>query len=193
MQVRGLESAARPVGVQLHVLEVRSGDDFAGAFRAAMPAHPDAVIALSSPHVSNHSQHLAALAVTHHLPAMTLFPSFARGEGLMAYGPDTTDIFRQVARLVAKILHGATPADLPIERPMQFKLVINLGTHLRRDTICHHGLRPLKLQLSSGGHSGCFCVTTVVLQLSRLKRIAINLKTAQALGLTIPPTQGDRI
>jgi putative ABC transport system substrate-binding protein len=128
MQLRGLESAARPVGVQLHVLEVRRVDDFAGAFRAAMPAQPDAVIALSSPLVSNHRQYLAALAVTHRLPAITLFPSFAREEGLMAYGPDITDIFRQAARLVVKILHGAKPADLPIERPMQFKLVINLKT-----------------------------------------------------------------
>src|SRR5215470_5615714 len=100
MQVRGLESAARSVGVQLHVLEVRSVDDFEGAFRAAMPEHPDAVIALSAPIFSNHSQHLAALAVTHHLPAITNVPSFARDGGLMAYGPDLTDIFRQEARLV---------------------------------------------------------------------------------------------
>ena len=128
IQLRGLESAARPVGVQLHVLEVRRVDDFEGAFRAAMPEHPDAVIALSAPLVSSHSQHLAALAVTHHLPAITLFPHFARDGGLMAYGPDTVDLFRQEARLVVKILHGATPADLPIERPMQFKLVINLKT-----------------------------------------------------------------
>ena len=128
MQVRGLESTARPVGVQLHVLEVRSVDDFAGAFRAAMPKHPDAVIALSSPVVSTHGQHRAALAVTHRLPAMTLFPSFARGGGLMAYGPDPTDIVRQAARLVAKILHGAKPGDLPIERPTHFELVINLKT-----------------------------------------------------------------
>jgi len=109
------------------VLAVRSVDDFEGAFRAAMPAHPDAVIALSAPIVNNHRQHLAALALTHHLPAMTLFPGFARDGGLMAYGPDL-DRFRQVARLVVKILHGATPADLPIERPTEFKLVINLKT-----------------------------------------------------------------
>src|SRR5215471_20543971 len=128
VQVRGLESAAHAVGVQLHVLEVRRVDDFAGAFRAAMPEHPDAVIALSAPLVSSHSQHLAALAVTHRLPAITLFPFFACGEGLMAYGPDQTDLFRQAARLVVKILHGATPADLPIERPTKFELVINLKT-----------------------------------------------------------------
>src|SRR5262249_43715415 len=66
-------------------------------------------------------------ALTHHLPAMTLFPGFARDGGLMAYGPDL-DRFRQVARLVVKILHGAKPADLPIERPTEFKLVINLKT-----------------------------------------------------------------
>src|SRR5215471_4351140 len=67
VHVRGLESAARRVGVQLHVLEVRSVDDFEGAFQAAMPTQPDAVIALSSPHVAQHSRHLAALALTHHL------------------------------------------------------------------------------------------------------------------------------
>src|SRR5215470_2853539 len=100
VHVRGLEGAARAVGVQLYVLEVRSGDEFEGAFRAAMPEHPDAVIALSAPIFSNHSQHLAALAVTHHLPAITNVPSFARDGGLMAYGPDLTDIFRQEARLV---------------------------------------------------------------------------------------------
>ena len=127
VQVRGLESAAHAVGVQLHVLEVRSVDDFEGAFRAAMPEHPDAVIALSAPLVNNHRQHLAALAVTHHLPAMTLFPGFARDGGLMAYGPDL-ERFRQAARLVVKILHGATPADLPSERPTECKLVINLKT-----------------------------------------------------------------
>src|SRR5215831_15637676 len=78
VQLRGLEGAARAVGVQLHVLEVRSVDDFAGAFRTAMPAQPDAVIALSA---------------THRLPAMTLSPNFAREGGLMAYGPDPTDIY----------------------------------------------------------------------------------------------------
>src|SRR5215470_11445298 len=95
VQVRGLESAARRVGVQLHVLEVRRGDDFEGVFRAAMPEHPDAVIALSAPVVSSHGQHLAVLALTHHLPAITLFPSFARDGGLMAYGPDPTDVSQQ--------------------------------------------------------------------------------------------------
>src|SRR5262249_7557547 len=127
VHVRGLESAARRVGGQLHVLEVRRVEDFAGAFRTAMPEHPDAVIALSAPLVDSYRQHLAALALTHHLPAMTLFPGFARDGGLMAYGPDL-DRFRQVARLVVKILHGATPADLPSEWPTECKLVINLKT-----------------------------------------------------------------
>jgi putative ABC transport system substrate-binding protein len=139
VQVRRLESAARAVGVQLHVLEVRGVDEFAGALHAAMPEHPGAAIALSSPLVNAHLQYLAALAVTHRLPAITLFPSFAHEGGLMAYGPSLTDVYRQTAVLVAKILHGAKPADVPIERPTKFEL-------------------------------------------------AINLKTAQELGLTIPPT-----
>jgi putative tryptophan/tyrosine transport system substrate-binding protein len=139
VQVRGLESAARAVGVQLHVLEVRSVDDFEGTFRAAIPEQPGAVIALSSPLVNTHLQHLATLAVTHHLPMITLFPSFAREGGLMAYGPSLPDVYRQTAVLVTKILYGTKPAEVPIERPTKFELVI-------------------------------------------------NLKTAQALGLTIPPT-----
>jgi putative ABC transport system substrate-binding protein len=118
----------RAVGVQLHVLEVRHVDDFEVAFRAAMPEHPDAVIALSSPLVSNHGQHLAALAVTHRLPAITLRPSFARDGGLMAYGPSFTDNFRRAATYVDKILKGAKPADLPVEQPTKFELVINLKT-----------------------------------------------------------------
>jgi putative tryptophan/tyrosine transport system substrate-binding protein len=128
VQVRGLEVAARALGVQLHLLEVRSVDEFAGAVSAAMPEHPDAVIALSSPLVNAHRRQLAALAATHHLPAITLFPGFAREGGLMAYGPNLTDVYRQAAVLVAKILHGAKPADVPIERPTKFELVINLKT-----------------------------------------------------------------
>ena len=127
-QVRGLESAARAVGVQLHMLKVHSVEEFAGAFHSAMPEHPDAVIILSAPLVNAHRKHLAALAVTHRLPAITLFPGFAREGGLIAYGPSLTDVYRQTAVLVAKILHGASPADVPIERPAKFELVINLKT-----------------------------------------------------------------
>jgi putative ABC transport system substrate-binding protein len=128
VQVRGLESAARAVRVQLHVLEVRRGDEFEGALRAAMSEHPGAVIALSSPVVNTHRRQLAALAVAHHLPAITLFPSFAHDGGLMAYGPNLRDLWRQTGVLVAKILHGAKPTDVPIERPTKFELVINLKT-----------------------------------------------------------------
>jgi ABC-type uncharacterized transport system substrate-binding protein len=128
VQVRGLQGAARGAGVQVHLLEVHSVDDFEGAFQAAMVEHPGAVIALSSPLVNAHRRQLAALAATHRLPAITLFPGFAHEGGLMAYGPSLTDVYRQAAVLVAKILHGAKPADVPIERPMKFELVINLKT-----------------------------------------------------------------
>jgi len=128
VQVRGLEGAARASGIQVHLLEVRSVDDFEGAFRAAMAEHPGAVIALSSPLVNAHRRQLAAFAATHRLPAITLFPGFAHEGGLMAYGPSLTDVYRQAAVLVARILHGAKPADVPIERPAKFELVINLKT-----------------------------------------------------------------
>jgi putative ABC transport system substrate-binding protein len=71
---------------------------------------------------------LAELAILHNLPAVTLFPDFARAGGLMAYEPNLLDTFRQADVMIAKIRQGAEPADLPIERPTKFELVVNTRT-----------------------------------------------------------------
>jgi putative ABC transport system substrate-binding protein len=109
-------------------LEVHGTDEFERAFEAARTGAAGALILLSSPLVANHSPRLADLAVQHRLSVMSLFAGFAAAGGLMAYGPSVTDMGRRCAVFVDKILKGATPADLPIERPTTFRLVINLKT-----------------------------------------------------------------
>jgi putative ABC transport system substrate-binding protein len=127
-QFRFLAEAAQRLAVPLLPLEVHGTDEFERAFETASTGAAGALILLSSPLVSTQSQRLADLAVQHRLPAMSLFSGFAAAGGLMAYGPSVADGGRRCAVFVDKILKGATPADLPIERPMQFKLVINLKT-----------------------------------------------------------------
>ena len=73
-------------------------------------------------------QLLARLALQHRLPAITLFPDFARAGGLMAYGPNLLDIYRQAGVMLGKVLHGAKPSELPIERPSKYEFVLNVRT-----------------------------------------------------------------
>jgi putative ABC transport system substrate-binding protein len=107
---------------------VRGPNDFERAFETASTGDAGALVLLSSPWVSIHPRRLAELAAQHRLPAISLFPGFAVAGGLISYGPNMVDIGRRCAVFVEKILKGATPADLPIERPTTFRLVINLKT-----------------------------------------------------------------
>jgi len=122
--LRAIEGTARSFGVQVQVLEVRKPEDIdviASAFRG----RPQALIVLPSPMTWVESERLARLAMKQRLPATSMAPEFARGGGLVAYGPkESTD--DRCAALVAKILGGASPGDLPIERPTEFALVVNL-------------------------------------------------------------------
>ena len=88
----------------------------------------DAIVLLSSPLIVTNVEILADLALHHRLPAVTLFPNFARAGGLLAYGPDLFDLFRLLGHIGGKVLQGAKPADLPIERPAKFELVVNMRT-----------------------------------------------------------------
>jgi putative ABC transport system substrate-binding protein len=83
---------------------------------------------LSSPVFNSSRKQLADLASKHRLPAVMPFPGFAEDGGLMAYGPHLLDVFRQGGGIAAKILGGAKPADLPVERPIRFQFVVNLKT-----------------------------------------------------------------
>jgi putative ABC transport system substrate-binding protein len=109
-------------------MEVRVADDFEQALEAARTRHVEAGILLSSPLVFNSSKQIAELARTKRLPLISLFAEFPKSGGLIAYGPNVSEIFRRCGDYVAKILHGAKPSDLPIQRPVKFDLVINLKT-----------------------------------------------------------------
>ena len=120
--------AARALGVQPRVLEVQAPDDFQRACATAAEEGAGALLVLPSIVFGLHERHLAALAVEHRLPAIFWRRSFAEAGGLLAYGPKRDDLWRRVAYYVDRILKGAKPADLPVERPMTFELVINLKT-----------------------------------------------------------------
>jgi ABC-type uncharacterized transport system substrate-binding protein len=141
-QRRTLEQAAPALRVHPQIFEVRGPDDLDGAFAAAHTAQAEGLVILGSPLLTYQASQLAALAAKHRLPAIYANRRLAEAGGLMTYGPKESDpswSFGRAAVFVDKILKGAKPAELPVEQPTQFELVI-------------------------------------------------NLKTAQALGLTIPPT-----
>jgi putative tryptophan/tyrosine transport system substrate-binding protein len=123
-----IESAARHLAVELHSLEVRSSDELTAAFASAADAHDDALMVLPSPIFVVNEQRIADFAAKHRLPSMFHLREFVQAGGLLAYGPDRADLFRRAASYVDKILKGANPADLPVEQPTKFQLVINLTT-----------------------------------------------------------------
>jgi putative ABC transport system substrate-binding protein len=123
-----IEEAAALLKLNLRILEVRGPADLDGAFLAAAQSKVDALLILSSPVFGANSKRVADLTLGHRLPAVTLFPDFARAGGLMAYGPNLLDTYRQLGGMVAKVLRGTKPADLPVELPTKFELVINVKT-----------------------------------------------------------------
>jgi putative ABC transport system substrate-binding protein len=127
-QFRATEAAARTLGVQLQVLDGRTSNELESALESARRAQAGAVILLSSPIVFADRARIADLAVAKGLPAVSLFAEFAEAGGLMSYGPSLTESVRRCGTYVGKILAGAKPGDLPIERPEKFELVINLKT-----------------------------------------------------------------
>ncbi len=127
-QIRSTKAAAKALGVQLQLLEVRRPQDLEGAFQAAAQGRAGALVTLDDLFIFTHRMRIVALAAKSRLPAMYGWPTFAEAGGLMSYGPDFRDMYRQAAVLVDKILTGAKPADLPVEQPTKFELVINLKT-----------------------------------------------------------------
>ena len=128
VQMESVEKVAESLKIQLVPLEVRRPSDFDGAFSMATQSGAGAMVMLSSPLISANVRMLAELSVRHRLPAITLFPDFARAGGFMAYGPNLLGLFRRVGVLAGKVLRGANPGELPIERPTKFELVLNLRT-----------------------------------------------------------------
>ena len=127
-QFAATETAARALALKAEIIEVRSPDDFEGALEAATTKHVEAGILLSSPFVFASSKQISQIALAKRLPLISLFAEFPRSGGLIAYGPNVGEIFRRCGDYVGKILHGAKPSELPIQRPEKFDLVINLKT-----------------------------------------------------------------
>jgi putative ABC transport system substrate-binding protein len=114
------------LGVQLHSLEVRSPGDFDKAFEDVTRARVGAIAVMPDPVFVTNLKRIADLAARSRLPSIFHLREFADSGGLVAYGPDRSDMFRRAATYVDKILKGAKPGDLPIEQPTKFELVINL-------------------------------------------------------------------
>jgi putative ABC transport system substrate-binding protein len=125
--LKEIELAAGAFGVQLQVLDVLRPKEHETAFRAATKAHADAIVVLASSIHADYRAQIANLALKSRLPAIYYSQLFVELGGLMSYGTNFIDLSRRTATYVDKILKGAKPAELPVEQPTKFELVINLN------------------------------------------------------------------
>ena len=124
--VKEAELAARPLGMQLQILAVRDAGDLEGAFASAQGA--SALLTVDDAMLTAQRTRIADLALKNRLPTISGFSEMVEAGGLMSYGPHYGDLYRSAATQVHKILKGTKPADLPVELPTKFELVINLKT-----------------------------------------------------------------
>ena len=128
LAMKNVKAAARSLGVQLQLLEARGPDEFDGAFAAMAKERVGALFVASEAMFNLHRVRLADLATRNKLPSMHGFREDAEAGALMSYGPSTDAMLQHAALFVDRILKGAQPADLPVEQPTKFELVINLKT-----------------------------------------------------------------
>ena len=126
-EVEQVQAVGHALGVEVVLLDVRRADDIAPAF-ATLDDHVEALYFTSNPLFLENKLTISALALKARLPDMNLFREEVAAGGLLSYGPSFPDLFRRAAELVDKILRGAKPADIPVEQPTKFNLVINLKT-----------------------------------------------------------------
>jgi len=119
---------ARELGLQLHSMEVSGANDFESAFKEATRARSAALAVTQSPPFLSNRKQITDLATKNRLPALYNRGDWVDNGGLMSYGPDRVELFRRVASMIDKILKGTKPADIPVEQPTKFELVINLKT-----------------------------------------------------------------
>ncbi len=128
-QMRETERASRSLGLQLFPVELRHGShDFAGAFKTVEHSRAEALLSSASPLLFIERTRITELAAKYRLPVIAPFRQFAEGGALLTYGVNLLEMNRHAATYVDKILKGAKPADLPIEQPTKFELVINAKT-----------------------------------------------------------------
>jgi putative ABC transport system substrate-binding protein len=122
-----VQAAARTLGLDAATYEIRRADDIAPAFEA-FKGRADALYVCTDPLVNTHRIRIHTLALSARLPTMHGFREHVEAGGLMSYGPNQTDLYARAADLVDKILRGTKPADIPVEQPTKFDLIINLTT-----------------------------------------------------------------
>ena len=124
--LKEVELAAGAFGVKLQYLDVLGPKDIETVFRAAGKGRAEAVLVLASPILNSQRTQVAELAVKNRLPAIYYALEWVEDGGLMSYGASIPDLYRRAATYVDKILKGTKPADLPVEQPMKFELIVNL-------------------------------------------------------------------
>ena len=125
---RDMEDVARALGVRLQRVEARDREELEAAFTAMTKTKVNALLAVNDTVFGNHRNRISELAAKNRLPSIAERKEFSEAGGLVAYGVDIPEMFRRAAVYVDKILKGTKPADLPVERPRKFELVINLKT-----------------------------------------------------------------
>jgi putative ABC transport system substrate-binding protein len=128
VQFHAAEAAPRPPGIELLSFPIRRAEDFNTALERAVQARAQGLILLSSPMIFVQRARIAELALEARMPTISLFTAFPTVGGLMAYGPNFPLLYRQAASYVGRVLAGANPSELPIQRPTKFELVINQKT-----------------------------------------------------------------
>ncbi len=123
-----IELVARALGLQLEAMVARGPDDLENVFSAMTRANANAFMGLTDTRFHRNRKRIVKLSVKNRLPAVYQAKSFVRAGGLMSYGPNRSEFRARIAVYVDKILKGAKPADLPIEQPTKFELIINLKT-----------------------------------------------------------------
>ena len=126
--IRDVQEAARTKGLQLHVLKASSESEIDTAFASLVQLHAGALVVGADPFLSSRREQLVALASRRAVPSIYAWREFAASGGLISYGPSLTSAFRLVGTYAGKVLKGAKPADLPVQQPTTFELVINLRT-----------------------------------------------------------------
>jgi putative ABC transport system substrate-binding protein len=123
-----VQAAARKLGIETELLDIRKPEDIAPAFDTAIAKHAGAIMVVADAVTLENAALIIKLAADHRLPSMYGERELVEAGGLIAYGPNVPDLYRRAAGYVDRIFHGASPGDLPVEQPTRFELVVNLKT-----------------------------------------------------------------